>query len=164
MGKGRDRILPPLERRRKDEFTAPFLMASQCCVVGESCQLDFICLLARSPHVTQGETFVLLKFEVPSGYTAGINPGQHVKVHVPTLLDLQAQQMHGECNEKECSCHATVTRVLRGILSAKSLEVKVPNPSKGFKEWNKGTNLEEPVEILSSLPSFCTSNKRREPA
>jgi len=52
------------------------------------------------------ETFTLLKFEVPSGYTAGINPGQHVKVHVPNL-------------------------------------------SKGHKEWNKATNLEEPVEILS---------------
>mmetsp|Transcript_62576 Transcript_62576/g.146831 ORF Transcript_62576/g.146831 Transcript_62576/m.146831 type:complete len:910 (+) Transcript_62576:173-2902(+) len=52
------------------------------------------------------DTFVLLKFEVPSGYTAGINPGQHVKVHVP-------------------------------------------NSSKGFREWNKATNLEQPVEILS---------------
>ena len=30
-----------------------------------------------------GETFTLLKFEVPTGYTAGINPGQHVKVHAP---------------------------------------------------------------------------------
>ena len=29
--------------------------------------------------------FYLLKFEIPAGYTAGINPGQHVKVHVPNI-------------------------------------------------------------------------------
>ena len=33
-------------------------------------------------------------------------------------------------------------------------EIKVPNLSKGHKEWNKATNLEEPVEILSSLASL----------
>ncbi|CAE7239971.1 cyb5r2 [Symbiodinium pilosum] len=32
---------------------------------------------------TISDNFVLLKFEVPAGYAAGINPGQHVKVHVP---------------------------------------------------------------------------------
>ncbi|CAJ1355435.1 unnamed protein product [Effrenium voratum] len=31
------------------------------------------------------DTFFLLKFEVPAGYTAGINPGQHVKVYVPNI-------------------------------------------------------------------------------
>eukprot|EP00440_Ansanella_granifera_P011180 gb/GFBE01012128.1/.p1 GENE.gb/GFBE01012128.1/~~gb/GFBE01012128.1/.p1 ORF type:complete len:915 (+),score=166.89 gb/GFBE01012128.1/:1-2745(+) len=29
------------------------------------------------------DTMVLLKFQVPAGYTAGMNPGQHLKVHVP---------------------------------------------------------------------------------
>ncbi|CAK8991188.1 unnamed protein product [Durusdinium trenchii] len=31
------------------------------------------------------DAFFLLKFEIPAGYTAGINPGQHVKVHVENI-------------------------------------------------------------------------------
>ena len=36
-------------------------------------------------HGQVNGAFYLLKFEVPAGYTAGINPGQHVKVHVPNI-------------------------------------------------------------------------------
>ena len=72
------------------------------------------------------DAFHLLKFEIPAGYTAGINPGQHVKVYVPNISkDQPTWNTHMNLEEREIM--GSKLRHFFGVLDVSQMLV-IPPP------------------------------------
>lgn len=88
--------------------------------------------------------FYLLKFEVPAGYTAGINPGQHVKVHVPNISkDQPTWNTHMNLEEPVQELSRSYTPVSATTSSTMDLMIRLypKDPDRGFPDGGRASTF-----------------------
>lgn len=90
------------------------------------------------------DAFYLLKFEIPAGYTAGINPGQHVKVHVPNISkDQPTWNTHMNLEEPVDELSRSYTPVSATTSPTMDLMIRLypKDPQRGFPDGGRASTF-----------------------